>query len=69
MGEERGGLGGAVGGETIIRIHHVRKKKNLFFNERKKKNSSKDRQSHDMPCLRYMKDEGCRHGSVPSDVC
>lgn len=68
MGEERGGLGGAVGGETIIRIHHVRKK-NLFFSERKKKNSSKDRQSHDMPCLRYMKDEGCRHGSVPSDVC
>lgn len=35
----------------------------------KKKNSSKDRQSHYMPCLRYMKDEGCRHGSVPSDVC
>lgn len=36
MGEERGGLGGIVGGETIIRIHHV-KKKNLFFNERKKR--------------------------------
>lgn len=67
MGEERGGLGGRVGGETIVRIHHVKKK--IYFSMKEKKNSSKDRQSHDMPCLRYMKDEGCRHGAVPSDVC
>lgn len=34
-----------------------------------KKNSSEDRQSHNMRCLRYMKDEGCRRGAVSSDAC